>query len=167
MTGHRGSTLFSCRGHDPLAHHYFRRLCPKIWLGIRSPQFSHVVDNSPQVHKIVESYFFRVSFLSPPPRDSLSEWTQLNVVVVKGLAAIIRKYEMVIIWLTVPLKGSSQLFKLPCCGKTKSNTSHKTCFPLPRWVRGGALGTMLDSHVGPRLCPEFGDIVISNWPWYN
>merc|ERR1711963_164067 len=28
----------------------------------------------PQVHEIVESYFFRVSFLPPPPRDSLSEW---------------------------------------------------------------------------------------------
>ena len=32
------------------------------------------MDNSPQVHEIVEPYFFRVSFLSPPPRDSLSEW---------------------------------------------------------------------------------------------
>ena len=31
------------------------------------------MDNSPQVHEIVESYFFRVSFLPPPPRDSLSE----------------------------------------------------------------------------------------------
>ena len=30
MTGHRGSTLSSCRGHDPLAQHYFRRLCPEI-----------------------------------------------------------------------------------------------------------------------------------------
>ena len=32
------------------------------------------MDNSPQVHEIVEPYCFRVSFLSPPPRDSLSEW---------------------------------------------------------------------------------------------
>ena len=30
MTGHRGSTLSSCRGHDLLAQHYFRRLCPEI-----------------------------------------------------------------------------------------------------------------------------------------
>ena len=58
MTGHRGSTLSSCRGHDPLAQHYFRRLCPEIWLGIGSPQFPHAVDNSPQVHEIVESYFW-------------------------------------------------------------------------------------------------------------
>ena len=65
MTGHRRSALSSCRGHRLPAQHYFRRLCPKIWLGIRSPQFSHVVDNSPQVHEIVESYFFRVSFLPP------------------------------------------------------------------------------------------------------
>ena len=28
---------------------------------------------SPQIHEIVEPYCFRVSFLSPPPRDSLSE----------------------------------------------------------------------------------------------
>ena len=28
---------------------------------------------SPQSHEIVEPYFFRVSFFSPPPRDSLSE----------------------------------------------------------------------------------------------
>ena len=77
MTGHRGSTLSSCRGHDPLAQHYFRRLYPEIWLGKGSPQFPHAVDNSPQSHGIVESYFFRVSFLSPPPRDSLSEWTTM------------------------------------------------------------------------------------------
>ena len=76
MLGQRivSSTLSSCRGHDPLAQHYFRRLCPKIWLGIGSPQFPHAVDNSPQSHEIVEPYFFRVSFLFPPPRDSLSEW---------------------------------------------------------------------------------------------
>ena len=30
MTGHRGSTLSSSRGHGLPAQHYFRRLCPEI-----------------------------------------------------------------------------------------------------------------------------------------
>ena len=33
---------------------------------------------SPQIHEIVEPYCFRVSFLSPPPRDSLSEWVTIR-----------------------------------------------------------------------------------------
>ena len=47
MTGHRGSTLSSSRGHGLPAQHYFRRLCPKKRLGIGSPQFPHSVDGLP------------------------------------------------------------------------------------------------------------------------
>ena len=41
------------------------------------------MDNSPQGHEIVESYFFRVSFLPLPPRDSLSEWLEEEVDLLK------------------------------------------------------------------------------------
>ena len=42
---------------------------------------------SPQIHGIVEPYCFRVSFLSPPPRDSLSEWDELELISELGRGA--------------------------------------------------------------------------------
>ena len=89
MTGHRGSTLSSSRGHGLPAQHYFRRLCPEIWLGIGSPQFAHAVDNSPQVHGIL---------WSPTSEELLSHlghcWAKPAGAAPKGVIAPILRNDM-------------------------------------------------------------------------
>ena len=149
MTGHRSSTLSSCRGHGRPAQHYFRRLCPEIWLGIGSPQFAHAVDNSPQVHGIL---------WSPTSEELLSHlghcWAKPAGAAPKGVIAPILRNG-----LPCPARDSNpspfipgeNIYEEPARGKRPSlvqRLCRKWRHQLSRWPEYSINGLWINTKIG-------------------